>query len=111
MFNFRVIINSIIKYFSKKKFGYQNYPKKFRYIIKSCYCDNLPKDKKLKKKNSSLKFKVKLASQYFYLNTNSFYKNMFYKDQEDYGYLHRWSWAINLLMKKKKNRHKNKKIY
>ena len=52
-----------------------------------------------------------LASKTIKRNSRSFGKRPSFIDNEDIGYMHRWSWAINLIYSKKINQKNKKKIY
>ena len=52
-----------------------------------------------------------LASKTIKRNSRSFWKKNSLTDNEDIGYMHRWSWAINLLYSKKNKSKKQNKKY
>ena len=100
MVNIKKITNKIINYTYNKKYSSQNYPNNFKYIINYCKKDknylNLKFEKSLFVKEENLK----LASKYIKKNSKNFWKNLNFIDNEDRGYMHRWSWALNLVFLK-----------
>ncbi len=111
MLDLNNFINKTISYFFFRGYGPRNYPKKFKYILNFCDSDLDTTIKKVKKKNYSQNFNIDLASRKIKKNSRSFWKNNIYKDDEDLGYMHRWSWAINLLYSKTNKSKKTKKKY
>ena len=108
MVNLKKVVNKIINYFYNRKYGSKNYPEEFKYIIAHCKKNKVNLDRKFKKSVFSKKENIKLASKYIKKNSQNFWKNLKFVDNEDKGYIHRWSWALNLISKKK---NKKKKIY
>ena len=106
MVNLKKVVNKIINYFYNRKYGPKNYPEEFKYIIAHCKKNKVNLDRKFKKSVFSKKENIKLASKYIKKNSQNFWKNLKFVDNEDKGYIHRWSWALNLISKKKKKKKK-----
>ena len=104
-------IKKTISYFFFRGYGSRNYPQKFKYILNFCFFDLEFIDKKIKKKNNSYNLNIDLASKTIKRNSRSFWKKTNFIDNEDIGYLHRWSWAINLIYSKKYKSKKHEKKY
>ena len=102
MVNLKKVVNKIINYSYNRKYGIKNYPKEFKYIIAHCKKNKDNLDQNFKKSVFSKKENIKLASKYIKKNSQNFWKNLKFIDNEDTGYFHRWSWALNLISKKKK---------
>ena len=100
MVNIKKLTNKIINYAFYRNYGPKNYPKKFRYIIK--FCDQNIKNQKtiIKKSLYNDKKIIKLASKKLKINIKKLNNNLNFPDSEDQGYIHRWSWALNLNLKK-----------
>ena len=112
MLNLNNFIKKTFSYFFFRGYGPRNYPKKFKYILNFCLSDLEIIQKKIKKNNYSCNLNVDLASKTIKRNSRSFWKKNSLTDNEDIGYMHRWSWAINLIYSKKnKSKKQNKKIY
>ena len=88
------ITKKIINFLFFKGYGVKNYPKEFKYIIGYCK-KKLSENQNFKiyKNLNQQKQIVKLASKKIKLNINNFDFN--FSDNEDKGYLHRWSWFLN----------------
>jgi hypothetical protein len=106
MVNLKKVVNKIINYFYNRKYGPKNYPEEFKYIIAHCKKNKVNLDRKFKKSVFSKKENIKLASKYIKKNSQNFWKNLKFVDNEDKGYIHRWSWALNLISKKKNKKKK-----
>ena len=106
MVNLKKVVNKIINYFYNRKYGPKNYPEEFKYIIAHCKKNKVNLDWKFKKSVFSKKENIKLASKYIKKNSQNFWKNLKFVDNEDKGYIHRWSWALNLISKKKNKKKK-----
>ena len=106
MVNLKKVVNKIINYFYNRKYGPKNYPEEFKYIIAHCKKNKVNLDRKFKKSVFSKKENIKLASKYIKKNSQNFWKNLKFVDNEDTSYMHRWSWALNLISKKKNKKKK-----
>ena len=106
MVNLKKVVNKIINYFYNRKYGPKNYPEEFKYIIAHCKKNKVNLDWEFKKSVFSKKENIKLASKYIKKNSQNFWKNLKFVDNEDTSYMHRWSWALNLISKKKNKKKK-----
>jgi len=106
MFNLKKVVNKIINYSYNRKYGIKNYPEEFKYIITHCKKNRVNLDQKFKKSVFSKKENIKLASKYIKKNSKNFWKSSRFIDNEDAGYIHRWSWALNLISTKKNKKNK-----
>ena len=104
-------VNRIIDYLYNRNYGPHNYPKEFKYIVKHSKESKTNLNKKLNKSSYSKKENIKLASKYIKLNAKTFWKKLKFSDNEDEGYMHRWSWALNLVFTKTKLNKGLKKKY
>ena len=89
------------KIFSKiyNNYGLKYYPKKFKKKIKiKKNFSNIENEILIKNEKN---FVIDLASQRLKINPSNIWKKKNFKDREDLSSLHRWSWAIKLLSKKK----------
>lgn len=88
------------KIFTKiyREYGFKFYPKSFKknFDLKQIY-----KNYESSFKDNKTYRKIDLASITLTLNPNNIWKKRFLKDREDFSSLHRWSWAIKLVSKKK----------
>ena len=105
------IVNKVIDYSLYSKFGPHNYPERFKYIVKYNKKNKTDLKKKFKKSQSFKIEKIKLASKHISLSSQNFWKNLEFSDNEDRSYIHRWSWALNLIFTKTQSDKKTKKKY
>ncbi len=82
-------------------YGYKNYPEKFKfkfYLKKKIFSE-----KKNLKKKAGNNFNLELPSKNILVNPIDIWNKKNFKDREDFSALHRWTWIIKVLSKKKKN--------
>tara|TARA_B100001057_G_C22854615_1_gene952234 strand:+ start:1180 stop:2805 length:1626 start_codon:yes stop_codon:yes gene_type:complete len=88
------------KIFTKiyRDYGLKFYPQSFKknFDLKQKY-----KSYDISFRNNKTNFSIDLASITLTLNPNNIWKKKLFKDREDFSSLHRWSWAIKLISKKK----------
>ena len=81
-------------------YGYKNYPEKFKfkfYLKKKIFSE-----KKNLKKKAGNNFNLELPSKNILVNPIDILKKKNFKDREDFSALHRWTWIIKVLSKKKR---------
>ena len=99
------------KLFSKiyNNYGFEYYPERFKKKIKVKKKFVFVKNEILRKNKKKLT--INLASQKLKINPYSIWQKKKFKDREDFSSLHRWSWVIKLISKKKNSPNLNEKKF
>ena len=107
--NMSVVFKKFLSKFFFKGYGYKFYPKKFKKKIrfKFFFLKALPTPKKNRININKKKFKIYLPSKKLFVKQEKIWSIDNLKDREDFSYLNRWTWAIDLFQNKKKITNKN----